>query len=214
VLDAWPPLVHQYFARRGWGVLELDNRGSSGRGRTFEAPIHRRLGEAEVADQLVGVDFLAALPWVDPARIAVFGHSYGGYMALLCLARHPERFRAAVSVAPVTDWMLYDTHYTERYLDHPEANPEGYAASAVFSRLDGLAAAPPGALLLMHGMADDNVLFTHTTRLMKALQDRGVQFELMTYPAAKHGLAGRAVSLHRFRLIESHLARCFGESAP
>jgi dipeptidyl-peptidase-4 len=211
VQDAWPPLVHQYFARRGWGVLELDNRGSSGRGRAFEAPIHRRLGEVEVADQLLALDFLASLPWVDAERIAVFGHSYGGYLALRCLARHPERFRAAVSVAPVTDWMLYDTHYTERYLDHPDANPEGYAASAVLAHLDGLAAAPPGSLLLMHGMADDNVLFTHTTRLMKALQDRGVQFELMTYPAAKHGLAGRTVSRHRFRLIEAQLARCFGE---
>lgn len=210
VHDAWSPLINQYFARRGWGVLELDNRGSAGRGRDFEAPIYRRMGAVEVDDQLRGVDMLRGLPWVDADRIAVFGHSYGGYMALMCLAQHPDVFRAAVSVAPVTDWMLYDTHYTERYLAHPDDNPEGYAASSVFAHLDGLAAADPGALLLMHGMADDNVLFTHTTRLMKALQDRAVRFDLMTYPAAKHGLAGRAVGLHRFRVIEDFLARRLG----
>lgn len=209
VQDAWPPLVHQHFARRGWGVFELDNRGSGHRGRNFERPIYGRLGDTEVADQIAGVEFLRGLDWVDPDRIAVFGHSYGGYMALMCLARHPEVFRAAVSVAPVTDWMLYDTHYTERYLGDPQVNAEGYRASAVGSWLDGLAAADPGSLLLMHGMADDNVLFTHTSRLMHALTETGTLFELMTYPGAKHGLAGRRTGLHRFRVIESFLSRRF-----
>ncbi len=207
VQDAWTPLIHQYFARRGWGVFELDNRGSGHRGRDFERPIHGHLGATEVADQLLGIEYLKTLDWVDPERIAVFGHSYGGYMALMCLARHPDVFRAAVSVAPVTDWMLYDTHYTERYLGDPAGNAEGYAASAVTSYLEGLAKAQPGALLLMHGMADDNVLFTHTSRLMHMLQDTGVLFELMAYPGAKHGLAGRRTGLHRFRVIEAFLAR-------
>jgi len=207
VQDAWPPLMHQYFARRGWGVFELDNRGSGHRGRDFERPIHGHLGTAEVADQLLGLEFLQTLDWVDMDRIAVFGHSYGGYMALMCLAQHPDRFRAAVSVAPVTDWLLYDTHYTERYLGHPEQHAEGYAASAVDAWLPGLQQARPGALLLMHGMADDNVLFTHTSRLMHALQETGVLFDLMAYPGAKHGLAGRRTGLHRFRVIEAFLAR-------
>ncbi|MCC5885056.1 MAG: alpha/beta fold hydrolase [Gammaproteobacteria bacterium] len=207
VQDAWPPLIHQYFARRGWGVFELDNRGSGNRGRDFERPIHGHLGAAEVADQMLGLDFLATLGWVDMNRIAVFGHSYGGYMALMCLAQHPDRFRAAVSVAPVTDWLLYDTHYTERYLGHPDASGEGYAASAVEAWLPGFARARPGSLLLMHGMADDNVLFTHTSRLMHALQENGVLFDLMAYPGAKHGLAGRRTGLHRFRVIEAFLAR-------
>lgn len=214
VQDAWQPPVLQYFARRGWGVLELDNRGSAGRGRSFQAPIHGHMGHPEVADQLRGVQMLQELPWVDPDRIAVFGHSYGGYMALMCLAQHPRRFRAAVSVAPVTDWMLYDTHYTERYMGAPDGNADRYRAASVFAHLDGLASADPGALLLMHGMADDNVLFTHSTRLMQALQDRGVQFELMTYPGAKHGLAGRATSLHRYHLIESFLAQRFAADLP
>lgn len=212
VMDAWPPLLHQYFARRGWGVLEIDNRGSSGRGRSFEAPIFHAMGGAEVRDQLAGVAFLRTLDWVDPERLAVFGHSYGGYMALMCLAQHPGVFGAAVSVAPVTDWRLYDTHYTERYMGHPGPDEAAYDASGVFAHLDGLERAAPGSLLLMHGMADDNVLFTHSTRLMKALQDRNVDFEFMAYPGAKHGIAGAATSRHRFGLIERFLAKRFGES--
>ena len=213
VTDAFAPLMHQYFARRGWGVLELDNRGSADRGRSFEAPIHKAMGTVEVRDQLVGVEFLKTLDWVDASRIAVFGHSYGGYMSLMCLAQHPDVFHAAVSVAPVTDWTLYDTHYTERYLGHPDPAEDGaaYDASSVFAHLDGLEEADPGSLLLMHGMADDNVLFTHTTRLMQALQDRNVEFDLMAYPGAKHGIAGARTSLHRFGVIERFLARRFGE---
>ncbi|MEE4301791.1 MAG: alpha/beta fold hydrolase, partial [Pseudomonadales bacterium] len=212
VMDAWPPLLHQYFARRGWGVFELDNRGSSGRGRAFEAPIFHAMGGAEVRDQLAGVAFLRSLDWVDGERLALFGHSYGGYMALMCLAQHPESFTASVSVAPVTDWRLYDTHYTERFMGHPGPDGAAYDSSAVFAHLDGLERAAPGSLLLMHGMADDNVLFTHSTRLMKELQDRNVDFEFMAYPGAKHGIAGAATSKHRFGLIERFLARRFGES--
>jgi len=209
VMDAWPPPTQQYFARRGWVVFELDNRGTAGRGPAFEAPIHGRLGEVEVADQARGVAWLSEQPWVDPGRIAVFGHSYGGYMALMCLARRPELFRAAIAVAPVTDWRLYDTHYTERYLGDPAKNAAAYAASCVLSHLEGLR----GRLLLMHGMADDNVLFTHSTRLMQALQEQGVQFELMTYPGARHGLAGRGVSVHRYRLMVDFLERELGGPA-
>ena len=205
VRNEWPPLLLQLFAQRGFGVLELDNRGSANRGSRFEAPIHRRLGHAEVRDQAVGAEFAANLPWVDAERIGVFGHSFGGYMALMCLAQAPERFRAGAAVAPVTDWRLYDTHYTERYLGHPEDNAEGYVASSVFPHIDGI----QGKLLLMHGMSDDNVVFTHSMRLMTALQQANIPFELMTYPGAKHSMQQKAVSIHRFTLIldffERHL---------
>ena len=197
VKNAWPPLLLQLFAQNGFGVLELDNRGSANRGSVFEAPLFRRLGDAEVRDQLVGARHAAGLDWVDGDRIGVFGHSYGGYMTLMCLAKAPGEFRAGVSGAPVTDWRLYDTHYTERYLGHPDDNPEGYEASAVFPWLEGLR----GKLLLMHGMADDNVLFAHTFKLMRALQNRQIPFELMTYPGSKHGLQERDVAIHRFNLI-------------
>ncbi len=193
----WGPLPLQLFAQRGFGVFELDNRGGGGRAKRFEDAIHGRLGGAEVRDQLAGVAFLRGLDWVDPDRIGVFGHSYGGYMALLCLARAPEIFAAGVSVAPVTDWRLYDTHYTERYLGDPATHPERYLESSVFPDLHGLS----GPLLLMHGMADDNVLFTHTTKLLSALQERGIPFELMTYPGARHALQERDVAVHRYRTI-------------
>ena len=197
VRNAWPPLLLQLFAHNGFGVLEVDNRGTANRGREFERPLFRRLGDAEVRDQVAGARHAAGLDWVDGDRIGVFGHSYGGYMTLLCLARAPDLFRAGVSVAPVTDWRLYDTHYTERYLGHPDDNPEGYEASSVLSWLDGLR----GRLLVMHGMADDNVLFAHTLKLQRALQTRRIPFELMTYPGSKHALQERHVSIHRFNLI-------------
>ncbi len=197
VRNEWAPLLLQLFASRGFGVLELDNRGSASRGPDFEAPIYQNMGAAEVRDQLVGARFAQVQSWVDPERIGVFGHSYGGYMTLMCLAKAPEVFKAGVSVAPVSAWELYDTHYTERYLGTPQDNPEAYARSAVFPYLDGLS----GKLLLIHGMADDNVLFTHTTRLIKELQSRCFPFEMMAYPGSKHALQEQSVSIHRFNLI-------------
>jgi dipeptidyl-peptidase 4 len=197
VKNEWPPLTTQLFTQRGFAVLELDNRGSSNRGRAFEAPIYRQLGETEVADQVTGARFAASLDWVDADRIGVFGHSYGGFMTLMCLTKAPGVFKAGVSVAPVTDWGLYDTHYTERYLSTPGANPEGYQASSVFPYLENLR----GRLLIIHGMADDNVLFTNSTRIFKALQQQIIPFEMMTYPGSKHALQEREVAIHRYNLI-------------
>ncbi len=201
----FPPLTLQLLAQAGFGVFELDNRGSGNRDRIFEDAIRGRLGDVEVADQLAGVDFLRSLAWVDGHRIGVFGHSYGGYMALLCLARG-DAFAAGVSVAPVARWELYDSHYTERYLGLPAANPDGYAASSVLPRV----AAIQAPLLLIHGMADDNVLFTHTTSLMAALQEAGIQFQLMAYPGAKHALQEPAVAIHRYHCILEFFQRTLG----
>ncbi|MGA1675684.1 MAG: alpha/beta fold hydrolase [Pseudomonadales bacterium] len=197
VRNEWQPLTLQMLAQHGYGVLELDNRGTGNRSPAFEAPIHRLLGDIEVRDQLVGVQFLRSLGWVDATRIGVMGHSYGGYMALQCLFKAPEHFRAAVSTAPVTDWHLYDTHYTERYLGTPGENAEGYRLSSVFPWLCGSI----GKLLVIHGMADDNVLYTHSTQLYRALQARKLPFEMMAYPGSKHALQEQDVSIHRFNLI-------------
>ena len=190
-----PPTV-QLFAQAGFGVFELDNRGSANREKAFEDAIAGRLGQVEVEDQLAGVAFLRQQDWVDARRIGIFGHSYGGYMVLMCLAQS-HAFAAGAAVAPVTDWTLYDTHYTERYLGLPEANAAGYAASSPLPRVGAIDA----PLLLMHGMADDNVLFTHSLKLIKALQDAGKPFELMTYPGAKHALQERSVAIHRYNCI-------------
>lgn len=195
----WP----QFLARHGYAVLELDNRGSSGRGRAFEAPVHRRLGGPEVDDQVAGVRALVADGLVDPARVGVMGHSYGGYMTLRCLTRAPDVFRAGVAVAPVTDWALYDTHYTERYMGLPDEHGEAYAASGILEGLGNLA----DRVLIIHGMADDNVLFTHATQLFHRLQSARIPFEMMTYPGEKHGLATPSTALHRFRMSLRFLDR-------
>lgn len=209
VTRAFAPLTNQLFAAQGFAVLELDNRGSSNREKSFEDVIFNHLGDAEVADQVLGAEWLGSLAEIDASRIGIFGHSYGGFMTLMCLAKAPDAFAAGISAAPVTDWTLYDTHYTERYLGTPEGNPDGYENSAVFAHLDGL----KGPLLLMHGMADDNVLFTNATKLMAALQERDIAFELMTYPGSKHGLQERWVAVHRFKLICDFFRRHLGEQS-
>ncbi len=197
-------LVEQYFAQQGYLVFAIDNRGSSRRGKTFEEPLYQHMGEIEVADQLAGVRWLKSQPYVDGKKVGVFGWSYGGYMTLMLLAKASPEFACGVAGAPVTDWALYDTHYTERYMNLPKANPDGYRDSSVLSHVDGLTS----PLLLIHGMADDNVLFTHSTQLMSALQSRGRVFELMTYPGGKHGVAGKANQIHLYRTIDAFLGRC------
>jgi dipeptidyl-peptidase-4 len=205
VANEWGPLTDVFYTAKGFIVFRLDNRGTDGRGRRFEQVIHRRTGDPEVRDQLAGIDWLKSQPFVDAERIVLQGWSYGGYMALMTLAQAPEgTFAAVIAGAPVTDWALYDTFYTERYLGTPQDNPEGYAASSVFTHIEGLSRAP---LMLVHGMADDNVTFDNTTRLMDALQQRGIVFELMTYPGQRHGIAGEARQVHLMRTRMDFLRR-------
>jgi len=207
VTDSWPGrgdhLFNQYLAQHGYVVFSLDNRGTPRRGRDFGGALYGVQGTVEVADQLEGVKWLKQQPWVDGARIGVQGWSNGGYMTLMLLAKASDQYACGVAGAPVTDWGLYDTHYTERYMNLPAANPDGYREARILSHIDGLTS----PLLLIHGMADDNVLFSNSTSLMSALQKRGQPFELMTYPGAKHGLSG-SNALHRYRVAEAFLARC------
>ncbi len=184
VKNIWGGFFEQVLVANGYVVFSVDNRGTDFRGTDFDRPIYRNMGDPEVRDQAVGARYLQSRPFVDSERVGVFGWSYGGYMTLMCMLKTPELYAAGVSGAPVTDWRLYDTHYTERYMGTPLDNEAGYLSGNVLP-LAGRLSAP---LLLMHGMADDNVLFTHTTALMKALQDEGKVFELMTYPGGKHGL--------------------------
>ncbi len=198
VLNNWSgSSFAQILTRAEYVVFQLDNRGTAFRGTEFQAPIHGKLGEVEVSDQVQGARWLAAQTYVDPTRIGVWGWSYGGYMALMMMFKAPEIFRAGVSGAPVTDWSLYDTHYTERYLELPGDNPAGYEASSVFAYAPSLT----GSLLLMHGMADDNVLFLNSTKLLRRLQDLGKQFDIMVYPGAKHGLLRQHDGRHAYATI-------------
>ncbi|UJX26244.1 S9 family peptidase [Pseudoalteromonas sp. CF6-2] len=207
VTNSWRSknLYFQYMAQQGYVIFQLDNRGSYNRGKKFEDVIYKHLGVAEVADQIKGVEFLRTLDYVDPERIGIYGHSYGGYMALMTMFKAGDYFKAGVSGAPVTDWALYDTHYTERYVGHPASNAKGYEASAVFPYAEGL----KGPLMIYHGMADDNVLFTHATKLFKQLQDQEKQFEMMTYPGSKHSLRGKSVQTHLHQTITSFFNRHF-----
>lgn len=193
----------QYLVQQGYVVFQLDNRGSAHRGTQFEQVIYRHLGEAEVNDQKVGVDYLRSLPFVDSNNVAIYGHSYGGYMALMSLFKAPDYFKAAISGAPVTDWRLYDTHYTERYLAHPANNEQGYEASSVFPYVENY----QSGLLMYHGMADDNVLFENSTRVYKALQDEGKLFQMIDYPGSKHSMRGEKVRNHLYRSLADFLDR-------
>ena len=183
VQKAWAPPEDQILLDAGYILFELDNRGSANRSAAFKTVLDRKMGQREIDDQIAGARYLQSLSFVDKDRIGVTGWSYGGYMTLLLLTAPDTPFKAGVAGAPVTDWKLYDTHYTERYMGTPADNPAGYAASEVVSRLPRL---KPGSLLVVHGMADDNVTFDHTTRVLFALQAAGTPFETMVYPGLRH----------------------------
>ena len=207
VRRSWQSLRDQLYVRAGYVLFKLDNRGMANRGHGFEAALHDRMGTVEVEDQLEGLAFLKSRPFVDEARVGLFGWSYGGYMTLMTALQAPGAFAAAVSGAPVTDWSLYDTHYTERYMDTPAGNAPGYETGAVFAHLDGADATP---FLLIHGMADDNVTFDQSTRLYAALQEAGVPFEMMTYPGQRHGIRPPPLQVHLLRTIGDFFARRLG----
>jgi dipeptidyl-peptidase-4 len=183
VARRWANPADQLYLEAGYILFSLDNRGTPGRSVAFKTAIDRRMGAVEVADQLAGVAWLKSRPFVDPARIGVIGWSNGGYMTLMLLTVPQSPYAAGVAGAPVTDWSLYDTHYTERYMGTVKDNPVGYAAAEVGHRLGALR---PGSLMLIHGMADDNVTFDNSTRVMAALQARAIAFETMVYPGLRH----------------------------
>ena len=179
--------IEQYLVAKGWAVFQLDNRGSNNRGMAFEAPIFRAMGGVEVQDQVQALQWIKAQPWAD--KVAVNGWSYGGYMVLKLLEAAPGGFAAGIAGAPVTRWELYDTAYTERYLGNPVTEPAVYAKSGAL----GDASKIKDPLLLIHGMADDNVVFENSTALMTALQRVKTPFDLMVYPGATHATPGLEV---------------------
>jgi dipeptidyl-peptidase 4 len=199
VLNTWHgSTFSQILARAGYVVFTLDNRGSASRGVAFESPIFRKMGDVEVADQVQGTRWLGSQSYVDPKRIGVWGWSYGGYMTLNLMFKAPDIYRAGVSGAPVTDFALYDTHYTERYLERPQDNAAGYEASSVLPYAKDL----KGPLLVMHGLSDDNVLFLNSTKLFRKLQNLNKPFDVMVYPGAKHGLMRQNDGRHGYRMIK------------
>lgn len=197
VRRGWQDIKAQLFARNGYVYFSIDNRGSSNRGRDFEAPLERRMGAVEVRDQLAGLAWLKNQSFVDPDRVGLWGWSYGGYMTLMTTLQAPGSYAAGVAAAPVTDWALYDTGYTERYMGDPRINGRHYERSSVFTYLENYET----PLLLIHGMADDNVIFANSVRLYNELQAQGSSFEMMTYPGQRHGVRGEGRQVHLWHTI-------------
>ena len=203
VRRTWPRATEEYLVRHGWVVVQLDNRGAIGRGTAFEAGIFRHMGSVEVADQLALLTWLKTQPFVDPGKIVANGWSYGGYMVLKLLEASPTGFVAGIAGAPVTRWELYDTAYTERYLGNPALDPKPYALSNALAPAVNIAR----PLLLLHGMADDNVVFENSTALIAELQKARKPFDLMVYPGQTHGIAGADLNTHVWMTMLRFLGR-------
>lgn len=204
VRDAWEaPLWSEVMAEKGYIVFSLDNRGSYNRGHAFETPIFHHFGKIELEDQLAGVKYLKSLPYVDASRIGIWGWSYGGYMTLYALANAPGVFKAGVAVAPVSDWRLYDTIYTERYMGRPQDNADGYRDSSPINEAGSLKA----KLMIAHGTGDDNVHFANTSEMLNELIDSGrYATELMIFPGRGHPIGDRAATVLLFKHIAQFIS--------
>ena len=203
VTRGWGGALPQYLVSQGWIFFQIDNRGSYNRGTAFENQIYHAMGTVEVEDQLAGANYLKSLPFVDGGRIATYGWSYGGYMSLKMLEKTPGVYAAAVSGAPVTDWQLYDTHYTERYLGDPAKDPKSYDVSQAYKDANTIR----DPLLLIHGMSDDNVFLDNSLKAVARMQATDTPFEMMFYPGYTHRVGGPGISEHVWGTILEFLDR-------
>lgn len=195
-------LFLNYLATQGYVVFTLDNRGTAGRGADFEQAIYRNLGEKEVKDQMTGVRYLTALTYVDTTRIGINGWSYGGFMTISMMLKHPERFKVGVCGGPVTDWKYYEVMYGERYMDTPQSNPDGYEKS----RLTDKARLLNGRLLIVHGDADGTVVPQNSVVFLKNCIDEGKQVDFFLYPGHEHNVRGKD-RIH----LNTRIARYFSD---
>ncbi|MGD1840794.1 MAG: S9 family peptidase [Thermonemataceae bacterium] len=206
VLDSWDTFNYfwyQHLAAQGYVVACVDNRGTGGRGAAFRQATYKQLGKLETEDQIAAAEYLAGLDYVDEERMGIWGWSYGGYMAALCITKGAEVFKTAISVAPVVSWRFYDTIYTERYLQRPQDNPEGYDDNSPLNHAEKL----KGNYLLVHGTGDDNVHFQNAVVLQDALIKANKQFESFYYPNKNHGIYGGNTRLHLYQLMTDFLKR-------
>ncbi|NJC41653.1 dipeptidyl-peptidase-4 [Brevundimonas alba] len=210
VKQGWQPASNQLLTEAGYIVFRLDNRGEGDRSAAFKQALYLKMGQPEIEDQVLAADYLRSLPFVDDDRIAMMGWSYGGFMSLRAITEPRMGLAAAAVGAPPTRWDLYDTHYTERFMSTPELNPEGYAASDAIPRLPNMT----GRMLLMHGMADDNVILENSTRVIDAMEAASHPFELMLYPGQRHGVRGNERQLHQWRTYLDFFDRTIGSRSP
>lgn len=194
VLDEWGISWETYMASLGYVVACVDGRGTGGRGSEFQKCTYLNLGVKEAKDQVEAAKYLGGLPYVDKGRIGIWGWSFGGYMTIMSMSEGTPVFKAGVAVAAPTDWKYYDTVYTERFMRTPKENAEGYKAASAFSRADNL----HGNLLLVHGMADDNVHFQNCTEYAEHLVQLGKQFDMQVYTNRNHGIYGGNTRNHLY----------------
>lgn len=194
-------LWFQMLAQQGYLVVSVDNRGTGARGRDFRTVTYGQLGKYETEDQIAAAKWLAQQPYVDAARIGIFGWSYGGYMSSLCITKGADVFKTAIAVAPVTNWKFYDNIYTERYMGTLESNPLGYDANSPISFAKNLR----GNYLLIHGTADDNVHWQNAAEMMNAFIKENKQFTQFSYPDRNHGIRGGNTSFHLYTLMTNYL---------
>lgn len=194
VRDTWKGTSNQYWAKEGIIQITCDHRASGHFGKRGVSLMHRSLGKWEMVDYITIAKWLKAKPWVTKDKLLITGHSYGGYMTCLALTKGADYFDFGIAGAPVTSWDLYDSHYTERWMDTPQDNSEGYKSGSVLSYVDNY----KGVLRIMHGDMDDNVHLQNTIQLVDALTDRSIPFELMIYPGSRHGF-DRSKSAYDFK---------------
>lgn len=185
--NAAAPLWMNWFAEQGYIVATVDNRGSSNRGQAFEEQTFRKLGTVEMDDQFRLVEYLREQPWADTEHMAVHGWSFGGFMTMNLLLSFPETFKCGVAGGPVCDWSLYEVMYTERYMDTPQTNEEGFKNANLVSRASEL----KDDLLIIHGTIDDVVVWQHSQSFLKACVDSGVQVDYFVYPEHQHNVRGK-----------------------
>lgn len=189
----------QYMAEHGFVVFTMDSRGSDNRGKVFEQATFQHLGTVEMQDQLVGISYLKNLKYVDANRMGLMGWSFGGFMTTSIMTRYPDLFKAAVAGGPVIDWSYYEIMYTERYMDTPQTNPKGYEESKVLNYVDSL----KGELMLIHGTADNVVVWQHSLMFLKACVDKGKQVDYFVYPGHEHNVLGKD-RVHLFNKITDY----------
>jgi len=177
----------QYLAEQGFVVMVIDTRGSDNRGKAFEQSMFRRVGDVQMEDMMSAVDYLKGLSYTDSKNMGLFGWSFGGFNTVDFMLNHPDVFKAAVAGGAVTNWNFYEAMYTERYMDTPQENPEGYAATDLTSHIQKL----KGKLLLIHGLQDNVVLQQNTVELVKKAVDNNVQLDYMIYPGHEHNVLGK-----------------------
>jgi dipeptidyl-peptidase-4 len=195
VLDRWGGVSWEsYMTAKGYIVVCVDGRGTGGRGEEFKKCTYLNLGVKESQDQVEAAKYLGALPYIDKGRIGIWGWSYGGYMTIMSMSEGTPVFKAGAAVAPVTDWKYYDTIYGERFMRTPKENAEGYKAGSAFTRANNL----NGRLLLVHGIADDNVHFQNCVEYSECLVQANKQFEMQLYTNRNHGISGGNTRYHLY----------------